>query len=190
MTARKWGLPTWVQNQTTGSSSHSLSFVFILVLLALLTTESKLGCCMCMSAILVFYRSNDAKQPHLGLSPHKSREDTYTWSQRRWRVRIDGRKSRTCARSVRLDSDIRVLSPITGDRGSVPEDIDLSTVYFIYTWITHSIWHWRWVSWLSPQKSWRQSFGPILSCVTKPMLDHLKPKFLAYTCTARSLREF
>ncbi|KAH9629146.1 hypothetical protein HF086_008595 [Spodoptera exigua] len=33
------------------------------------------------------YRDNDAKQPHLGLSPHKSREDTYTWDQRRRRVR-------------------------------------------------------------------------------------------------------
>lgn len=55
-------------------------------------------------------RGNDAKQPHLGLSSHKSGENADTWSQRRARVRSDGRKSRTYARSVRPSSDIRVLA--------------------------------------------------------------------------------
>lgn len=61
----------------------------------LLMAEVQLGQRVCLSEHFGFCRNNDAKQPHLGLSHHKSRQDTDTWSQRRSGVRNDGRKSRT-----------------------------------------------------------------------------------------------
>lgn len=78
-------------------------FISSALSLASLTTETELRKCMCMSDFwLGVYRDDDAMQPNVGISHHKSGEDTDTWSQRCRRVRTDGCKSRTCARSVRL----------------------------------------------------------------------------------------
>lgn len=59
MTARKWSLPTWVQDKTTGSSHFTMRKCFLLSfltvsLLASLVAELKLGFRMCMSDHLVF----------------------------------------------------------------------------------------------------------------------------------------
>lgn len=84
-------------------SFYLIYFISSALLLASLKTETELSKCMCMSDLwLGVYRNDDAKRPNVGLSHHKSGEDTDTWSQRCRRVRSDGCKSRTCARSVRL----------------------------------------------------------------------------------------
>lgn len=102
MMVKNLSLPTWVQNiRLLAHLILSCYFLFssALCLIRLLLSQAQLVHVYVRSWLGV-YRDNDAKQPHVGLSPYKSGEDAYTWSQRRWRVRIDGRKSRTCAWSV------------------------------------------------------------------------------------------